>query len=60
VQWVREAFGKSSNKLSLPEMIALVEAMAGMILLTTPCVKLQVTPSMLYCSARVLAVSKSH
>jgi hypothetical protein len=43
-----------------PETIAFVLAIAGMILLTTPCVKLQVTPSILYCSARVRAVSKSH
>lgn len=54
------AQAREKQKDRAPEMMALVEAMAGMMRLTTPCVRLQVTPSMLYCSARVLAVSKSH
>lgn len=40
--------------------MAFVLAIAGIIRLTTPWVKLQVTPSMLYLSALALATSKSH
>lgn len=41
--------GKSvvGENILVPAMIAFVEAMAGMIFLTTPCVSDQVTPSIL-------------
>jgi hypothetical protein len=41
-------------------MMALVDAMAGMMRLTTPWVSCHVTPAMLYFSARWRAVSNSH
>lgn len=43
-----------------PAMMALVLAMAGMMFLTTPCVRLHVTPSMLYFWARASACEYSH
>lgn len=37
-----------SSSVNSPEMMAFVEAIAGIIRLTTPCVRLHVTPSILY------------
>ena len=44
----------------MPAMIAFVEAIAGMMFLTTPCVNEYVTPSILNSFARVSAVWYNH
>jgi hypothetical protein len=43
-----------------PAMMALVEAIAGMMFLTTPCVREYVTPVILNSFARLDAVSNNH
>ena len=43
-----------------PAMMALVEAIAGMMFLTTPCVREYVTPIILNSFARLDAVSNNH
>ena len=50
----------SNVEFDSPAMIALVLAIAGMMFLTTPCVRLQVTPSIPYCLARSAAFWYNH
>lgn len=53
-------FCRLSKVLDIPEMMALVDAMAGMMFFTTPCVSDHVTPSMLNSFARAAAMLYSH
>ena len=46
--------------MGIPAMIALVDAIAGIMFLTTPCVRDHVTPSILNSLARAEATLNSH
>lgn len=50
----------TASRAQLAATMALVEGMAGMMFLTTPCVWLKVTPEMLKRSARTSACSNTH
>ncbi len=53
-------FDTMRKKTGRPEMIAFVDAIAGMMFFTTPCVNDHVTPSILNSAARAAATLYSH